>query len=391
MGRLSANGDSVLGTPITLSNASFYPDGSHYVEGQWWVKNNATWYHIYVCYYPSSAEQIGCATATSLKGPYTFQGWLMGTNQNSAAGTIHPGCVNHKGKWILFWHCGGEEFGGSLLSAPAMRSTGAEYFHFNTSGAIVSSITPNSAWSIPKTYRGVGIPKCGDTIQVDRVSNTTAASRAITGASIAVVDGGEPKGHMVTAIGNNSWLRYDSVDFTNAGQVIVRYASTNESNAVQIRSGTTSSDGTLLATVTLPGTGGLTTWGTSAAANLTATVSGVKSLVLVFTGTANTMKVNWIEFLPGTAIPSSSGAITCQHQTWKRLNKNTFQIALDYGSQAPCIKLFNVTGREITGALTITEANRYVLVAITKKIVSPGSYILSIVNGSRNQEIQFMY
>ncbi|MBN2035318.1 MAG: family 43 glycosylhydrolase [Chitinispirillaceae bacterium] len=391
IGALNAAGDQVTGTVTTLVNSQFYPDGQHYVEGQWWIKPTGSnlWYHIYAAYYPGGAEQCGCATASDLKGPYTFRGWLMGTNRASAAGTLHPGCVYFKNKWHLFWHCGGDEYGGTLLSASYLRSTGAEYFQFSGTN-LVSPITPTRNWSIPKTYRGVGVPKVGDTIHVDRCSHT-GTGNAINGVGIARVDGGEPLGHMVTDIGNNGWVRYDSVDFSRAGRVIARYASTNASNSMQIRVG--SNTGTLLATVPLASTGGLTTWRTTDEVAMSATQTGVQNLVCVFTGSARTMKLNWIKFIAttdvkdGSAISPASKAMV----SYKRLNKTTFQIALDQTSKTPQIRLFNMRGQEVAGAVTSKLVDQGVQVSINDKTLSSGSYVLMVKNSNGAQEIPFVY
>ncbi|MBN1761402.1 MAG: family 43 glycosylhydrolase [Chitinispirillaceae bacterium] len=387
IGELNATGDQVIGTVTTLVNSQFYPDGQHYVEGQWWVKpSGTTWYHIYACYYPSGAEQVGCATATNLMGPYTFRGWLMGTNRASAAGTIHPGCVYFKGKWHLFWHCGGDEFGGTLLSAAYLRSTGAEYFQFSGTN-IISPITPTRNWSIPKTYRGVGVPKSGDTIHIDRCAHT-GTGNALSGVTIARVDGGEPLGHMVTNIGNGGWVRYDSVNFTGAARVMARYASTNANNTMQIRVGTNT--GTLLATVPLTSTGGLTTWQTTPEVTLTQTATGVQNLVVAFAGTANTMKVNWIRFMPPPTSVNSLNRNSASIVTFKRLNKTTFQIALDQGEKVPQVRLFNMRGQEIAGAVAGKLVDRKMQISINKAL-SAGSYVLTVTNAAGTQEIPFVY
>ncbi len=313
-GLLSPGGDSVLGTPTTLTNSSFYPGGSHYVEGQWWCKQNNYWYHIYACYYPGGAEQIGCATTPVVSGgfanaslSYTFQGWLMGTDTNSASGTLHPGAILFSNKWYLFWHCGGQEFGGTLLPTAAMRSVGADEFVFNsatTPWTIYSTIPPNTAWSVPKTYRGVGIPTAGagDTIQVDRCNNPTASFKRLSGASIEDVNGGEPPGHTLYGISNNSWAQYDSVNFTPTNsdsaitKVCARVGSTSAGGAINIHQD--SATGTLLGTIPVPSTGSLTTWATTPMATLsTKPATGNHNLALVFQTTAtNQFNVNWIMF-----------------------------------------------------------------------------------------------
>jgi arabinoxylan arabinofuranohydrolase len=399
IGRLSPNGDSVIGgVPTQLRSTNFYPDGGHYVEGQWWVKQNNLWYQFYAVYYPGGAEQIGIATATNLLDTnYRYRGFLMGTNSNSAAGTIHPGVCYFKNKWYMFWHCGGAEYGGSLLPTALMRSSGAEQIVFNASTtpwAVVSPQTPTQSWVIPKTYRGVGIPRVNDTIQVDRRRITTD----ISGASVAIVNGGEPSGYMLNGIGNNSWVRYDSVDFTPTvpdsvvGQVQVRVSSTGASNSIQVRLG--SNTGTLLGTIAVPNTGSLTTWQTTPWTNLTTTsTTGVNNIALVFLGTANTMNVNWIKFhqLRGTAVASAAPVESQTGLSYRRIGKDAFMV--EYGNKNICsvVKLFNMRGQEIVGAVAGRQVDRGLQVTITKKALSPGSYILTVTNAVGKQKISFVY
>ena len=415
IGILSADGASVTGAPIMLRNADFYPDGGHYVEGQWWIKANATWYHIYACYYPGGAEQIGCATSTGttagLTGPggtnppstYTWRGWLMGTNQNSAAGTIHPGCANYHNKWYLFWHCGGEEYGGSLLSVGALRSTGAEEFTFNGTAAnspIISTLYAGAAnWAVPKTYRGVGIPMAGnypvaDTINVDRRSNITATTYAISGATIArQLTPVSDLGHIVTTIGVGAWVRYDSVNFTPApGRVIsgvqARVAST-AARTIEVRQGTNT--GTLLGTINVASTGSLTTYTTTANALLTTIpATGKASLTLVFpAGTANTMNVNWIQFQTTSAINTpAAGAAASAALAYQRLNKNTFMVNNAAGAD---VRLFNMRGQEIADVITCSGVDRNLNVNLKAGALSSGSYVLNVTSASGSVRVPFIY
>lgn len=409
IGRLSPNGDSVLGAPTQLTNANFYPGGSHYVEGQWWIKANATWYHIYAVYYPGGAEQIGAATAAGttagLLGTYTYRGFLMGTNINSAAGTIHPGCVLYHGKWSLFWHCGGDEYGGTLLSAAAMRSTGAEDFIFNGTGSAAPIVSPRSSttnWSIPKGHRGIGIPKAGkagicDTIQVDRcIYDRLSTGSNMSGVTIAVRGGADPIGHMVTGIGNNSWVKYDSVDFTPAsGRYIsgiqARIAST-AARTIEVRRGTNT--GTLLATISAPSTGSLTTWMTTMVTTLTTVpATGVGSLCLVFPGgTANTINVNWVLFQtsPSPAVNSSPSALNPSGCSWKRINKNSFRI--ENTGNATEIRLFNMKGQEMLNAFNSKALEKGITVNLNAKTaLSSGSYVLTVKSRRSDLRIPFVY
>jgi hypothetical protein len=188
---------------------------------------------------------------------------------------------------VIIYHTGGNEFGGSINTG-TKRVAGIEYLKFDTS---------ISAWSIPqidKTFRGVGIPYSFDTIQVDRHS-----PKGLSGAQVKVVNGNEPEGWMVTNISNDGYIQYDDVDFSltdkTSGDISIRVASASTGGSVEIREGTT--DGILLCTVSIPSTGGKTTWKTVTApiSSEGLKINGVKNIKLIFkTTSANQFSINWI-------------------------------------------------------------------------------------------------
>lgn len=398
IGKLNETMDSVIGMPTQLTSTNFYPDGAHYVEGQWWVKQNSTWYHFYAVYYPGGSERIGIATATNLLGTYTFRGFLMGNNSNSAAGTIHPGVCYYKKKWYLFWHCGGAEYGGSLLPTAYMRSSGVEEFVFNTTTspwAVVSPQSPNVLWSIPKTYRGIGIPQVNDMIQVDR----RRLASDISSASVALVDASEPLGYMLNRIGNNGWVRYDSVDFTPTGidsvvgQVQARVSSTNANNSIEVRLG--SNTGTLLASIAVPNTGSLTKWQTTAWAPLSTTATtGVHNIVLVFKGTANTMNVNWIKFgqkFSGVAVTRGKKAMP-SGATCRRTGVNSFVVETANNLAIPEVSLINLKGQNaIQVAQTRMADQKSIAVKFDASRLSAGVYVLMVKDAGGITRMPFVY
>ena len=411
IGELNAAGDEVTGA-VELRNADFYPNGGHYVEGQWWIKNNATWYHIYAVYYPGGAEQIGCATTTNLKGSYTYRGFLLGENRNSAAGTIHPGIAHFrpegadKPSWYLFWHCGGEEFGGSLLSGSAMRSTGAEYFTFNGTGQnapIKSTLFSNAPdWTLYKTYRGVGVPRAcrtqefGDTIHVDRRSNLSSNSYGINGASVSAVKNGADIGHVLSGIGSGAWARYDSVNFSPAPgwklKGVRARVSATAGRSIEVRQGDKS--GKLLATIAVSSTNSLNTYTTTNAATLeTDPDSGVGNLTLVFPGgSPNTMNVNWIQFVSekSTGIQRTASISSTKEINYRRINRNTFKFSMPGGVSFNEIKLFNMKGQE-SAKLTTETKGSITTVRFATRTLASGSYVFKIKTARGSFEHPFVY
>ena len=72
-----------------------------FVEGPWLHKYNDIYYLTYAGM-GAGRENIAYATATSMEGPWTYQGELTGMAENSF--TIHPGIAEFGGQWYLFYH-----------------------------------------------------------------------------------------------------------------------------------------------------------------------------------------------------------------------------------------------------------------------------------------------
>ena len=75
----------------------------NYTEGPWLHKRGHIYYLTYAAFaHQGKWEKICYATAPSIKGPWTYQGIL--TDQTKTSYTIHPGIVEFKGNWYLFYH-----------------------------------------------------------------------------------------------------------------------------------------------------------------------------------------------------------------------------------------------------------------------------------------------
>jgi arabinoxylan arabinofuranohydrolase len=381
--KLNAAYDDAIGTQTEIT-AGMGTAGD-YKEGMWIIRQNNVWYNFYA-HWPTTAERIAYSTATNLLGPYTFRADLM--NENTNSNTIHAGICFFMNRWIMFWHCGGNELGGSITTNQK-RVSCAEYFFFNTA---TNPWSINSANTIPKTMRGAGTPSAyKDTVQIDRRS-------AISGASVSVAGGGEPAGWMVSSITNSAWVRYDTVDFTpDAGyrgpvNVFLRVASTVATDSIQVRLG--SSTGTLLRALAVPSTGSLTTWRTIAD-TVPVRATGIQNVALVFLvpSGSNNLNVNWVSF--GQEImPSGTGpGIRRQPSgcalSWRRIDRNTFAVDFKENSPPPEIRLCNLRGQELPAAAA--PAGRGVVVRLGPAALAPGAYLLSISGGGEAANIPFVY
>ena len=78
-------------------------------------------------------ETISYATASSMEGPWAYQGELTGMAENSF--TIHPAIVEFKGKWYLFYHNAALTLDGHP-GAIGRRSVCVDELHYNEDGTM---------------------------------------------------------------------------------------------------------------------------------------------------------------------------------------------------------------------------------------------------------------
>lgn len=107
-------------------------DVPKYVEGPWLHKRNDIYYLTYASM-GKGRETISYATARSMEGPWTPQGELTGMAENSF--TIHPGIIEFKDKWYLFYHNAMLTIDGHA-GAIGRRSVCVEELHYNSDGTM---------------------------------------------------------------------------------------------------------------------------------------------------------------------------------------------------------------------------------------------------------------
>nr|WP_320060235.1 glycoside hydrolase family 43 protein [uncultured Bacteroides sp.] len=117
-----------------------------YVEGPWLSKRNGTYYLTYASF-GKGKENIAYATAPSMEGPWTPQGELTGTAENSF--TIHPGIAEFKGKWYLFYHNATLTLDGHK-GAIGRRSVCVDELRYNSDGTMQR---------VEQTQQGVSTPR----------------------------------------------------------------------------------------------------------------------------------------------------------------------------------------------------------------------------------------
>lgn len=104
-----------------------------YVEGPWLHYRNGIYYLTYAGMGKNFSENIQYATATSMEGPWTPQGELTGSAENSF--TIHPAVVEYNDKWYLFYHNATLELDG-IKGAIGRRSVCFDELKYNEDGTM---------------------------------------------------------------------------------------------------------------------------------------------------------------------------------------------------------------------------------------------------------------
>lgn len=103
-----------------------------YIEGPWLHKYNDKFYLSYASM-GNESEAIDYAIADSMTGEWTPMGQITGIAENSF--TIHPGIVEFKGSWYLFYHNATLELNGHK-GAIGRRSVCFDKMEYNTDGSI---------------------------------------------------------------------------------------------------------------------------------------------------------------------------------------------------------------------------------------------------------------
>lgn len=87
---------------IELDGDIWTVDVPRYTEGPWLHKRNGWYYLTYASSGFDHKEAIDYAMAKDIRGPWKHCGQLTGGAENSF--TIHPGIIEFKGQWYLFYH-----------------------------------------------------------------------------------------------------------------------------------------------------------------------------------------------------------------------------------------------------------------------------------------------
>jgi arabinoxylan arabinofuranohydrolase len=233
---------------------SFGPD---YEEAPWLIKRNGTYYLFYAAHIP---EAIYYATSKSPLGPWKYGGVVMKALAQGCNGN-HPGVVQYKGNWYLFY------FNQDLPGGhDKRRAVNVIPFEFNPDGSISE---------LPHSKAGV----------VRAVKNLNPYIR-VEAETIAWAEGVETvsdskRGICVTDIDDNDYLKVRSVDFGKGAKSFeANLVTLAEGGKIEIR--LDGVDGTLLGTCSVTPKSG--SQSSAVQSCKIKKVRGVHDLYLVFKG-----------------------------------------------------------------------------------------------------------
>jgi hypothetical protein len=293
--RLNADMISYSGSPtkITLTTAGFGTrtgDANRptlFEEGPWAYKRNGLYYMVFAA--KCCSEFIGYSTAPGPTGPWTYRGTIMPTQGSSF--TNHPGVIDFNGGSYFFYHNGALPGGGGFT-----RSVAVEKFSYNSDG------------TIPTINMTTGGPPQVGTVNPYVRQEAESSAWAAGVETEAASDGGRDVGY----IDNGDYIKVRGVAFGNgAASFSARVASAASGGRIELRLDGT--NGALVGTCTVPGTGGWQTWATATCAVSGAT--GTHDLYLRFAGGSGSLfNMDWYQFTAGggggptpTPTPTASG------------------------------------------------------------------------------------
>lgn len=262
---------------------------TNFEEASWIYKRNGKYYLEYAA--GGVPEHWAYSTADRITGPWTYQGKMMGTADNSF--TIHGGSVEYKGHYYLFYHNGKLPGGGGYK-----RSTCVEEY------------TPNEDGSLPfiqATTTGVNPLQTMNPYELQEAETINQCQ--------GVKCMGDYTGCYVTNISSGDYIKVRNVDFGEAGaQSFTAKVKADRTCTMSIRQG--SENGTIKGHVNIAPTNG--EW-QEVVCDLNAPITGIKNICFTFSGSGTSLFDfdSWqfsqapmgIEDTPASVPSSSSDAI----------------------------------------------------------------------------------
>ncbi len=232
---------------------------TNYEEGPWVFKRNGVYYMVYAA--GGVPEHMAYSTASSIHGPWKFQGRIM--NEAEQSFTIHGGSIEYHGRSFMFYHTGTLPNGGGFR-----RSTCIEEFKWAEDGKIPF---------IPFTKEGVRRPVCNLNPYQRVEAETMAFSYGLK------TDRSDKAPHYLTRIHNGDWLKLRAVDFgeTGAKRFLATLSSTEQGSSIELR--LDHLGGPIIGELKAEPTGSLTKW-KELSTTLAKEAKGIHDLYFLFKG-----------------------------------------------------------------------------------------------------------
>lgn len=240
------------------------------IEGPFAFEQNGKYYLTYP-HVENQIERLEYAMSDSPMGPYKPAGVIM---DESASGcwTNHQSIVEYKGQWYLFYH--DKDYSPKF---DKNRSVRIDSLFFNADGTIQK---------VKPTFRGVGLTKATDKIQLDRYSGISDK-----GAMIAYIDTLNYFDGWKTILSRKkTWVQYNTVDFGTRDYkcIEMRYKSPKRGVLVLIQNSKT---GKTESKIKIPASAKWTT----VSINLSGIMAGIQNIILTNTEN-NPVEIDWICF-----------------------------------------------------------------------------------------------
>ncbi|MGB4291577.1 MAG: family 43 glycosylhydrolase [Bacteroidales bacterium] len=240
------------------------------IEGPFVFERNGIYYLTYP-HVENKTERLEYAIADSPMGPFKVAGVIMDESP-TGCWTNHHSIVEYNGQWYLFYH-----HNDYSPKFDKNRSARIDSLFFNADGTI-RKVVP--------TLRGVGLTLARDRIEIDRYSQISDK-----GVSLAFIDTLNIfKGWKIRLGVQNSWVKYNSVDFESKKVKSVSVRALSQAGSVlQIK--VDGVNGILLGEVKIPAGA---EWATIRG-RIKNSPKGVHHLVVLLKGD-NPVEVDWVQF-----------------------------------------------------------------------------------------------
>ena len=237
------------------------------VEGPFMFERKGIYYITYP-HVENTIERLEYAMGDNPMGPFRFAGVIMDEAPNGCW-TNHHSIIDYKDQWYLFYHQNDWS-----PKFDKNRSARIDSLFFNADGTIQK---------VKPTFRGVGVTKATDKIQIDRYSRISDKDASVVyNDTLNYFDGWK-----TVLSSKDAWIQYNSVDFGAGGNkwMEIKYFSPKGGNMVLSQGAKVS------AKIKVPASAQWTT----ARVKVSGITSGVKNLVLKNAGN-NAIEIDWIKF-----------------------------------------------------------------------------------------------